>query len=158
MDLAAFLHLNEIKLIPILYGLEFGFLYAFLAALILKAPIFETIPLKIDRIVQDLRINIIDALFLSMCAGIGEELLFRAGMQTYFGVWFTSIFFVAIHGYFSLKNPRMSLYGIVVLPFILLISWGYEHFGLWFSIAAHFAYDVVLFMSMIHDNKKLNSQ
>jgi hypothetical protein len=52
----------------------------------------------------------------------------------------------------------MSLYGMVILPFILLISWGFEHFGLWFSIAAHFAYDVVLFMSMIHDNKKLNAQ
>jgi len=153
-----FLHFNEIKLIPILYGLEFGVLYAFLAALILKSPIFETIPLKIDRIVQDLNINVGDALFLSFCAGVGEELLFRSGMQTYFGIWFTSIFFVAIHGYFSIKKPKMSLYGLVVLPFILLISWGYEHFGLWFSIAAHFSYDVVLFMSIIHDNKKLNSQ
>jgi membrane protease YdiL (CAAX protease family) len=158
VQLIEFLQLSEIKLIPILYGLEFGFLYAFLAAIVLKAPIFDTIPLKIDRIVQDLNINVGDALFLSLCAGIGEELLFRSGMQTYFGVWFTSIFFVAIHGYFSIKKPKMSLYGMVVLPFILLISWGFEHFGLWFSIAAHFSYDVVLFMSMIHDNKKLNAQ
>lgn len=150
VDLQTFLQLENIKLIPIAYGIEFGIIFAFLAILILKSPIFKTIPLPIDGLVKDLKLNYFDAVFLSLCAGIGEELLFRSGMQTFFGVWLTSFIFVAIHGYFSLKKIKMSLYGLVVFPFILLISYGYEHFGLWFSIAAHFSYDLVLFITMIN--------
>jgi membrane protease YdiL (CAAX protease family) len=98
-----------------------------------------------------MKLNYFDGFFLSVCAGVGEELLFRSGMQYYAGIWITSLFFVAIHGYFSIKKPLMSLYGLVVLPFILLISIGFNHFGLWFSIAAHFAYDMVLMFAIISD-------
>ncbi len=148
------LQLENIKTIPIAYGLEFGILYAFLAIIILKAPIFDRLPLKIDKLVKDLKLNYFDAFFLSMCAGVGEELLFRAGLQTFTGVWLTSIIFVAIHGYFSLKNLKMNYYGLLVFPFILLISLGYEHFGLWFSISAHFAYDAVLFLEMRNESRE----
>ena len=144
-----FIQLDKIAPIPLLYGLEFGIIYAFLASVILKAPIFKSVPLGIEQLIKGLKINFIDAIFLSLCAGIGEELLFRSGMQTFFGVWITSFVFVAIHGYFSIKNFKKSLYGLVVLPFIILISFGYEHFGLWFSVAAHFSYDLVLFVAMI---------
>jgi len=146
-----FIQIDNFKTIPVVYGLEFGIVFAFLAILLLKAPVFKTIPLPIDRLVKTLELNYFDAIFLSLCAGIGEELLFRAGIQPFFGVIFTSIFFVAIHGYFSLRKIKMSLYGLVVLPFILLISIGFEHFGLWFSIAAHFSYDLVLFVTMINE-------
>lgn len=144
-----FLQLDRIETIPIVYGLELGIIYAFLAIILLKAPVFDEIPLKIDQLVKDLKLNLFDAIFLSLCAGIGEELLFRAGIQPFLGVWVTSFIFVAIHGYFSLTNIKMSYYGLVVLPFILLISYGYNYFGLWFSIAAHFSYDLVLFIAMI---------
>ncbi len=149
----SFIQLDKIALIPILYGLEFGIVYAFIASVILKAPVFKSIPLGIEQMINGLKINFIDAIFLSLCAGIGEELLFRSGMQTFFGVWITSFIFVAIHGYFSVKNIKKSLYGLVVLPFIILISLGFEHFGLWFSIAAHFSYDLVLFVTMITDKE-----
>jgi membrane protease YdiL (CAAX protease family) len=149
VDIYAFFQVANFKTIPILYGLEFGIVYAFLAMLLLQAPVFKTIPLPIDKLVKDLNLNYVDAVFLSLCAGIGEELLFRTGIQTFLGVWITSFLFVAVHGYFSLKKIKMSLYGLVVLPFILLISYGFEHFGLWFSISAHFAYDLVLFFVLI---------
>lgn len=151
INIYQFLQVDNLNFISIAYGIEFGFIYAILAIVILKAPIFEKIPLQIDQLVKNLKLNFLDAFFLSLCAGIGEELLFRAGIQTYLGVWITSIFFVAIHGYLSIKKPLMSLYGLVVLPFILIISYGFEHFGLWFSISAHFAYDLVLFAAMIQE-------
>lgn len=147
-----FIQIENIKTIPILYGLEFGIIYAFFAILILKLPIFKTIPLPIDKIVRSLKLNYADAVFLSLCAGIGEELLFRSGIQSFLGIWLTSILFVAVHGYLSIKNIKMSLYGLVVLPFILLLSYGYEHFGLWFSISAHFSYDLVLFIVMMRED------
>lgn len=153
MDWHSFLQLDEIGIVPIVYGLEFGVIYAFIAIILLKAPIFEKIPLQIDRLVKDLHLNYFDAIFLSLCAGIGEELLFRAGIQPFLGIWATSILFVAIHGYLSIKKPLMSLYGLVVLPFIILISFGFEHFGLWFCVSAHFAYDLVLFLAMISEEK-----
>jgi membrane protease YdiL (CAAX protease family) len=154
IELKEFLQLNNFKTIPVSYGLLFGITYAFFALVALKADIFDKIPLQIDKIVKDLRLNFTDAIFLSFCAGFGEELLFRSGIQHYLGILITSILFVAIHGYFGIKNIKMSLYGIVVLPFILLISMGFEHFGLWFSICAHFSYDLTLFIAMIQQGKK----
>ncbi len=87
-----------------------------------------------------------DAIFISFAAAFGEEILFRSGIQNYLGVIATSILFVDIHGYFSFKNPKISLYGLLVLPFILILGFGFVFYGLWFSIAAHFSYDLTLFL------------
>jgi membrane protease YdiL (CAAX protease family) len=154
MELNEFLQTTSFQAVPVSYGLLFGIIYAFFASVILKAEIFEKLPLRIDKLVKDLNINVLDGIFLSLCAGIGEELLFRSGVQHYLGILLTSVIFVAIHGYFSLKNIKMFLYGIVVFPFILLISFGFDHFGLWFSICAHFSYDLTLFIAMIKEGKK----
>ncbi len=141
--------LEKFQIIPIVYGIEFGIIYAFLATLLLKAPIFDRVPLKMEKMIRSLNLSIPEALFLSFCAGFGEELLFRSGVQYYLGIWPTSILFVAIHGYFSFRKPLISLYGLIVLPFILIISYGFDYFGLWFAIAAHFSYDSVLFLDII---------
>jgi membrane protease YdiL (CAAX protease family) len=103
-----------------------------------------------------MNLNVGDAIFLSFCAGFGEELLFRSGMQYYLGIIVTSLIFVAIHGYLNPKNWRYSLYGLLVLPFILLISLGFETFGLWFAIAAHFSYDAVLFIAMLNTKNRIS--
>lgn len=154
MRIMDFLQVNSFRTIPVSYGILFGIIYAFFASVLLKAEIFEKLPLRVDKIVKDLNIKYFDAIFLSLCAGVGEELLFRSGVQFYLGIIPTSIIFVAIHGYLSIKHIQMSLYGLVVLPFILLISMGFVHFGLWFSIAAHFSYDLTLFIAMIQEGKK----
>lgn len=127
-------------------GIELGVVYAFLALLFMQAPIFESMPNRVEKIVRDMRLSIWDCIFLSLCAGVGEELLFRSGVQLYLGPFITAILFVAIHGYLNPFNWKMSLYGLIVLPFIFLISYGFITFGLWFAIAAHFAYDLVLFL------------
>ncbi|MEI8116351.1 MAG: CPBP family intramembrane glutamic endopeptidase [Flavobacteriia bacterium] len=148
-----FLQIERIELVPIAYGLQFGFVYAFIAYLFMKAPFFEKLPNRVDRIIDQLPLTYADGIFLSICAGIGEELLFRAGIQPLLGPWITSVFFVALHGYLNPWNWKFSMYGLIVLPFIVIISFGFIHFGLWFSIAAHFAYDAVLFVIMIKEKK-----
>ena len=135
-------------------GLEFGFVYGIIAMVLLQAPLFEKLPNRIDDIVRSMNLNVGDAIFLSFCAGFGEELLFRSGVQYYLGIVLTSVIFVAIHGYLNPKNWRYSMYGLIVLPFILLLSMGYETFGLWFAIFAHFAYDAVLFIAMLQNKDK----
>lgn len=143
-----FLKLDEIWRPETILGINFGFAYGFLSLLILRASLFRKMSIRIDLLVQSLNLTFWDALFLSVCAGVGEELLFRAGIQPHLGLWLSSILFVAIHGYLNPWNWRMSMYGLFILPFILLIGAGMETFGLWFSIGAHFSYDLLLFESM----------
>ena len=131
---------------PVVYGLILGLAYAGLSLIFMQAKVFDKLPSRIEHVVKQMNLSVFDCIFLSICAGVGEELLFRSGFQFYFGPIITSVFFVAIHGYLDPRNWRMSLYGLIVLPFIFLISYGFIVYGLWFSIVAHFSYDLVLFL------------
>lgn len=139
------LELSHFSALPIFNGLAFGIAYALLSTYLLKKPLFKDEFAKQQELLDQLNLNAFDAIFLSICAGVGEELLFRAGIQLFLGPIITSVLFIAVHGYYNPKNWRMSIYGVLLTPFILLIAYGYEYFGLWFAIAAHFAYDWVLF-------------
>jgi membrane protease YdiL (CAAX protease family) len=153
IDFLKFVQIENFQLVPIGLGLEFGFVYAFLCYIIMQAPFFDQVPIKIDSIIAQMNLKVRDGIFLSICAGVGEELLFRSGIQTYLGWQITSILFVAMHGYLNPWNWRFSVYGLLVLPFIFLISLGFYKFGLWFAIAAHFSYDAVLFTIMIQEKR-----
>lgn len=142
------LDFEHIKFNWILAGGCFGVAYALFALLCMQARVFRNMPTRIEQIVRNMHLNVWECIFLSLCAGIGEELLFRSGMQYYLGPWITSVVFVAIHGYLNPMNWRISLYGLIVLPFIIAISFALPVYGLWFCIAAHSAYDLVLFLSM----------
>ena len=146
-----FLELSSFTIIPVGYGLMFGLSYAFLALLFMDAPIFDSLGNRMEHLMKQLKLTVVKGLFLSVCAGVGEELLFRASVQPYLGIWITSILFVAIHGYLNPWNWKFSLYGIIILPFMILLSYGYERFGLWFAIMAHTAYDAVLFTSIVNN-------
>lgn len=152
IDPIRLLQFENISVFKIGLGLQLGFVYGILALLLLQAPVFDKLPVRIESMVRNMKLNWIDCLLLSLCAGIGEELLFRSGVQYFLGPIITSVLFVAIHGYLNPMNWRMSLYGLIVLPFIFLISYGFETFGLWFAIAAHAMYDFVLFISISKDS------
>ena len=112
----------------------------------MQAKLFKEMPLKVENIVRSMNLSILDCVLISICAGVGEELLFRSGVQFYLGPVLTSVIFVAIHGYLNPFNWKMSMYGLIVLPFILLLSYALEEFGIWFCIGAHFSYDLVLLL------------
>ena len=130
-----FIALDDFRIVPIVYGLQLGIVYGFLAYLFMKAPFFEKVPVKINKLFRDMKLTDLDGLFQSLCAGIGEELLFRQGIQPFIGVILTSVLFVALHGYLNPFNLRFSVYGLIVLPFIILISYGLDSFGMWFCIS-----------------------
>ena len=154
ISLTNFLALETISPIAIGYGIEFGIIYAFLGYLLMNARIFDSVSTRMDTLIASMHLKIWQGLFLSFCAGFGEELLFRAGIQPFLGVVITSVLFIALHGYLNPFNWRFSLYGIIALPFILILSYGYVYFGLYFAIAAHFAYDAVLFTFIIRQNNQ----
>lgn len=145
----SFLNIHSASCISIGYGLEFGVIYAFMAMILMNSPVFDGLNHKMQNIVKSMKLTYGQGIFLSICAGIGEEYLFRMGIQPYLGIWITSIGFIALHGYLNPFNWRFSLYGLIALPFILLISYGYESFGIFFAISAHFSYDAILFTAMI---------
>lgn len=131
-----------------LIGLSFGMTYAVVCLYLFQLPVFENELDKQERLIASMNLKLIDKIFLSFCAGFGEEILFRAGVQHGLGIWVTSILFVAIHGYLNPKNWRLSLYGLALLPFIVCLGYAYNTFGLWFCIAAHFSYDLMIFLSI----------
>lgn len=135
-------------------GLSWGFVFAVISMFCFQSKIFEGEMQKQEELLASLNLNLFDKIALSFCAGFGEEILFRSGIQHWLGVWITSILFIAIHGYFNPKNWKMSLYGFLILPFILSLGFWLEPMGIWFCIAAHFAYDLMLFLSV----KKINPQ
>ena len=141
---------NRMDAYPIALGIIAGMLYAVVALGFMMAPVFEKLPTRIETVIAKMRLNTWHCLFLSLCAGVGEEILFRSGIQYFIGPIITSILFVAIHGYLNPFNWRISLYGIIVLPFIFLLSYALDEFGLWFCIGAHFSYDFVLFYIITH--------
>lgn len=156
VSLIDFFEVKNLEILPIGLGLEFGFIYGFIAYSIMQAPFFDTVPMKIDKIIGSMNLKFHHGIFLSLCAGLGEEFLFRSGIQPYLGWLLTSIFFVALHGYLNPWNWKFSIYGLIILPFIFLISLGFNFFGIWFCIAAHFSYDAVLFTIMIKQNSLEN--
>jgi membrane protease YdiL (CAAX protease family) len=149
LSLLSIFQINNFKIYYVLWGLFTGSLMAALIYKITRASVFKDIPLKVEEMIYNAGLKPMDAIFISFAAAFGEEILFRSGIQNYLGVIATSILFVAIHGYFSFKNPKISLYGLLVLPFILILGFGFVFYGLWFSIAAHFSYDLTLFLVII---------
>ncbi|MFT5582062.1 MAG: membrane protease YdiL (CAAX protease family) [Psychromonas sp.] len=153
----SFFRWDEFQTGNVLFGLSLGIIYAIIALLALSSPVFEPLPNRVEDLIKKMNLNIFDAIFLSLCAGIGEELLFRNGIQHILGPIITTLIFIVIHGYFDPRSWRKSLYGVILLPFVLVLSYGYIYFGQWFSVAAHFSYDLVLFSSLI-GAKKISEQ
>lgn len=136
-----------------LIGVQLGLFYALFILGVSQFPLFEEMSKKQEHLLHSLKLNWGDIIFISFCAGFGEEVLFRAGIQTWLGPWITSFLFIALHGYFHPLSWRKSIYGVVLLPFIILLSFAYETYGLWFCVGAHFSYDLLLFSMVLYKKK-----
>lgn len=148
------LELDDIFTPKLLLGLEFGLFYGLIILGVSQLDIFKEMSSHQERLFKSLNLNWVDIIFMSFCAAFGEEILFRAGIQTWLGPWLTSFLFIAVHGYFNPTSLRKSMLGVILFPFILIISYSYETLGLWFCIAAHFSYDLLMFQGVLR--KKFN--
>lgn len=125
-------------------GIIYGCITAYLAILILKFPFFQVEIEKYQNMIKGMNLNFFDIIFISICAGIGEELLFRVSIQPLFGIIITSILFVALHGYLNPFNWRVSIYGIYLSFVIVGIAYLYEFSGVVAIILAHTVIDIIL--------------
>lgn len=123
-------------------GIGFGLIVIYVSEL----PYFDKSLSSYRNLLSNLKITWAQAIFLSICAGVGEEIFFRGAVQPFLGIWITAVLFVAIHGYFSLKNLPLNIFALALTLFIVLLGWSAREFTLWHAIAGHFSYDLVLLM------------
>ncbi len=147
----------ENLLLSIPVGLGFGVFAAFVGILLLKLPQLKETSTFYASLFKGLDLHWTDILFYSFCAGVGEEILFRGALQPLLGLWFAAVLFVLLHGYISTKDWKKSIYGI----FLIFISAGFGYLVLYFDIysamAAHFIFDVVMFVKLKKDSQSIPS-
>lgn len=138
-------------------GLIYGLVTAWLGWQLIKMQLMHEVKNFYSSIIQQLKLNWLDIIFISFCAGVGEELLFRGAIQYWLGIYFTSIVFVGIHGYLNPKDWKISIYGGYLTLVMIGISYGFEELGMVSAMAAHFAIDVYLLGVISFGNKSSNS-
>lgn len=145
-DFWALFQLNLEQAFSIPTFLSAGIIFGLVVIWLTELPYFENALSKYRNILGEIKITRWSAFFLSVCAGVGEEIFFRGALQPLFGIWITAIFFVVIHGYVSFKNWKVNVFSISLILFIVLLGWAARELTLWHAIAGHFSYDLVLLM------------
>ena len=129
-------------------GLTTGTAAGFIAWWMIQSNWMTPVRDKYAGLIGMFRLKPWHVVYISLCAGIGEEILFRGVIQPYLGVWITAVLFVAIHGYLNPMDKRIFGYGLYMTLVIGLIGYQAEWFGLYTAMAAHTAIDVVLLGKM----------
>lgn len=148
-----FLLLTPKDNIYIVAGLIFGISIAMVAERLSEIKFISKSAIDISELFKGFNMSIFDAFFLAFAAGFGEEVLFRASIQGFLGIWVTSLIFIAIHGYLNIRKLGMFIFGIYLVFFSSFLGYLYETYGLWASVSAHFSYDFVLLLSLRKSTK-----
>ena len=130
-------------------GAVLGIMLGLGAKSLLSLPFLNPTLKKYSRLIGQLNLSELDLIFISFCAGFGEEILFRGSLQLLLGIWITAIVFVAIHGYLNPKNLKLSIYGVYMSIAIAIIGYASQYFGLITACVAHMVIDIILFRHLI---------
>ena len=129
--------------IQIPLGLLYGLVSAMAVMLIMSHPVMLKEKERYKDMLGPMNLRWRDIIFLSFCAGFGEEMFFRAFLQPHTGIWLTSIIFVVLHGYLNPKRP-IFFYGLFLIFDIAGMGWLFDNVGPWTAVSAHFLIDVIL--------------
>lgn len=132
----------------ILIGIVAGIIIAFIARLIVSSPLLRNINVQYANMFGRFKLGWSEIVFISLCAGVGEEILFRGALQPLFGIIITAFVFVGIHGYINPLNWRLSIYGLYMTAAICAIGYFAETEGLITAILAHTVIDIYLLQYM----------
>ncbi len=139
-------------------GSLYGILIALIGWKIIALPILESTKTFFANLISPLRLSPPEIVFISFCAGVGEEILFRGAIQPFFGILLTAVIFVAIHGYLNPSNWRISIYGVFMTIAIVGIGFMTDYFGLLSSIIAHMMIDIILLYKLSFVENLVNDQ
>jgi CAAX protease family protein len=96
----------------------------------------------------------LNPLWMGLCAGIGEEMLFRGALQPLVGLWATSLVFTLLHyqtGGFRTMNRMKWVYAALVLLASLLLGYIFDALGLIAAAFTHSTIDVVGLVALRRD-------
>ncbi len=138
----------HLRIIGLPAGVLYGLITVLIGIFLVTRPNMREINDFFGKMIQDLNPGWLHIFFYSICAGVGEEILFRAAIQPLIGIWPTAIIFVLLHGYINFNHFSTSLYGV----FLIFVSAGFGYLDIFFGIAApitaHFMYDLVMFYQL----------
>lgn len=99
-----------------------------------------------------------EILFLSFCAGVGEEIVFRGMIQPWLGILTTSFMFIALHGYLSYSSWPKVIFGLILFAVGTLLGILGAYVGLLAAIVAHILYDIVAFQRIQAEYEELKKK
>ena len=133
--------------IPI--GIALGFLLGFGLRAMLSTKAFKDLTHSYADMLSMFELNPQEFTFLSVCAGVGEEILFRGCIQFYAGIYITAIIFVALHGYLNPLNRKILLYGLVLTAIFIGVGFLMQFVGIYACIILHIIIDIILFGHLV---------
>jgi membrane protease YdiL (CAAX protease family) len=99
-----------------------------------------------------------EILFLSFCAGVGEEIVFRGMIQPWLGILTTSFMFIALHGYMSYSSWPKVIFGLILFAVGTVLGILGAYVGLLAAIVAHILYDIVAFLRIQSEYEELKKK
>lgn len=140
-------------LIQIGVGLAAGVAFGLAALGMAKMPSFKKIldEYAIIRQVKKMDLSVKEIVYVSLVAGISEEILFRGAIQPVIGIWLTSIIFIGVHGYIRMQSTKHILYSLFTFLLSCMLGGLFIFFGLISAMAAHFIYDVIVLFGIKED-------
>ncbi len=134
-------------------GVVYGIFIGYIASKITELRFMDSVRTRYKSLFERLELTWFDVFFISISAGIGEEILFRFALQSLIGIWLAAIVFVAVHGYLNPKDWRISVYGLFMT--VAAAGFGYFtlQFGLLSAIVAHAVVDIYLLSQIKIEDK-----
>ncbi|MFW5790548.1 MAG: type II CAAX prenyl endopeptidase Rce1 family protein [Bacillota bacterium] len=130
-------------------------LFGIIGIVVLSLPAFIAIKYRpelvedgLEEILSICKLSLLKLAFMSVLAGISEELLFRAFLQEIVGLWPASIAFMLAHFGFWFKQKKVTdkiLFGFFYLLAGAWLGLVYQQAGIIAAAIAHAGYDYILF-------------
>jgi hypothetical protein len=107
-------------------GIVLGIAFSVLSLLaILKIDFFLSFKILLLELLQIADLSRWNPLWFALCAGIGEELLFRGTLQPLLGIWWTGLLFVIAHsGTGRFKSMNSMKWGYAAFLFLTSLMLG----------------------------------
>ena len=99
--------------------------------------------------------NLKEIFFVALISSISEELLFRALLQPYLGLWLTSLIFGLAH-WTGLRELRIWVFVAILGGLFLGYLAENPHFGIPGCVAAHFLVNLTSLWVLTRGNRKAN--
>ena len=131
------------------WGITFGLAISVPSMVVVFfVPLFSSLRRQLLDLVSRLDLGALNPLWISLSAGIGEELLFRGALQPILGIWWASFIFTLAHfrsGQFHSMNWQKLIYAASIFIVGLFLGYVFLEIGL---IAAMVTHAVVVVVSL----------